>query len=296
MRGDHVFRVEARLHPEAAADIADQDPHALGRDPENLGELVAKSGRRLAAHRQREAPRRGIDGREHRARLDRAGRDALIDEVELHHVRRLRERLRRGPRIAVPHFARDVVDGAGNDAGRAGRERRVGVHHRRLRRVAHVDRLGRLAGLAYARGEDRRHGLAHVADDTDGERAARRRRGGRAVRAAEVRRQGERLHAGACEILAGEYREDARHRGSRRRVDRKNARVRMRRTQECERRLAVGIDVVGEAARSLQQRFILDAAHGLAAAEARVTRRRIRHEGSVGRGAASLQRRRRAPS
>ncbi len=60
--GDDVLGVQRSLHPEAAADVADDDAHRLRRDPEHfVAQIVAQSGRRLAADRQRDASGRRIE-------------------------------------------------------------------------------------------------------------------------------------------------------------------------------------------------------------------------------------------
>ena len=74
------------------------------------------------------------------------------------------------------------------------------------------------------------------------------------------------------EVLPGEHRDDARHCRGRPYVDPGDARVRVRRAQERGMELARRVDVVGEAPLPLEERFVLHAADGMAAAEAGVTR------------------------
>ena len=52
VREHDVLGIEPRLHPEAAADVADEHPHLVVRDAEHLvAQRVAQAGRRLAARR-----------------------------------------------------------------------------------------------------------------------------------------------------------------------------------------------------------------------------------------------------
>ncbi len=278
MRGHHVLRVERRLHPEAAADVADQHAHAVGRDAEDLaGELVAQAGRRLARHAQREAARRGVVRGECRARLERARREALVRKVERDHVRRRGEGRGRRLRVAVALLARDVAGGRRPDEGRVGDEGVGERGHRGQRLVAYADGFRGVARLHARFRDDRGHGLADVADRVDGERALRRPGGRRAVGTLEVGGLDERLHAGAHEVRAGDDREHAGQRHRRRGVERGDARVRVRRAHEDDVRLPGQREVVGEPAAAGEERVVLHAAHGAAAAEAGVL-------GGVGHG------------
>ena len=163
------------------------------------------------------------------------------------------------------------------------------------------------AGLARF-GDHRDDRLADEARHLVGERAARRRDGRAAVGAPEVGRRRHRLDAGGGQLGAGVDGEDARHRARRLGVDRDDARVRMRRALEGDDRLAGLGDVVDEAAAAGEQRRVLDAMDGAAAAEARggvvdlgvapliratpTSPCRARRSRCAGRGARSLRRRR----
>ncbi len=181
---------------------------------------------------KRDASARGVVAREQRARLDRARRQPLIDEVERDDVRGVREGLGGRGDVAMADLRRDVAGGRRPHLRRAGRDRGAGVDHARQRVVAHVDGFHRVARRVARLGDDRRHGFADEAHGVDGERMARRRRRRRAVGAPEVRGGRQRLHAGAHEVGAGHDGDDARHRGRGLRVDAENARVRIRRAQE----------------------------------------------------------------
>ena len=114
-------------------------------------------------------------------------------------------------------------------------------------------------------------------NNVDGERMSRRRRRRRAVGTAEVGRQRQRNHASAHEILAGNDCEHAGQRSCGRRVDRDDARVRVRRAQDCEVQFPGGVDVIGETPLANEEGLVFDASDGLAAAKARKLRRQFRH-------------------
>ena len=150
-REHDVLGIEPGLHAEAAADVADQHAHLVVRDAEHIvAQRVAQAGRRLAAHAQRDATARGVVAREQRARLDRARREPLVDEVERDHVRGVRERLGRRGNVAVADFRGDVVRRRRPHQRRARRDGGAGVDDARQRLVAHVDRFQRVARLRRA--------------------------------------------------------------------------------------------------------------------------------------------------
>ena len=140
---------------------------------------------------------------------------------------------------------------------------------RRQRVVVDEDRVARLFGDRRGLGDDRGDRFADEARAFDGERVSRRRRGRRAVRALE-RRTREGRDAGGDEVLADEHGDDARHAPGRFGVDRDDARVRVRRAQQAQMRLAGRVAVVGEGAAPGDQRVVLQASYGLAAAIAPV--------------------------
>ena len=150
----------------------------------------------------------------------------------------------------------------GPDLRGAGRDRVVEGGDGGPRLVADVDRLGGVARGVERGRDDRGHRFADVADDVGRERALRRRGRRLAVGALEVGRARQRLHAVALEVGAGDDRDHAGQRGGGARVDRGDRRVRVRRAQEHDDRLAGRGDVVGEAAAAGEERVVLDALHG----------------------------------
>jgi hypothetical protein len=75
--------------------------------------------------------------------------------------------------------------------------------------------------------------------------------------------------ASSCPVTVGD---DAGHLGGGARVDRDDARVRIRRAQEQHVCLARGVHVVGKTSPSGEEAFVLDAEHRFSAAEATVLR------------------------
>jgi hypothetical protein len=110
VRNDDVFRVQAGLHAEAAADIADAHAHLLlDQAGQRGGDAVAHRRGHLAGQRDGEPPAGRVGLGEHDTRLHRGRRQALVDDVQRHHVRRaLERRIGRGG-VAVLHFRGDVV-------------------------------------------------------------------------------------------------------------------------------------------------------------------------------------------
>ena len=209
-RGDDVFGIEIRLHPETAADVTDDDAHRVFRNPEHgLGQFVAQSRRRLATHGERQAPGGRVVAREGGARLDRAWRDALVDEIEPHDVGGLAECRRGRFCIAMPQLARNIAGCFLPDQRRAWHYGARQIHDHRQRLVADLDRLDGILRLRRTGGDHRGDRFADVPHNVDGERMSRRCRCRRAVGTAEIGRQRQRIHAGAHEILAGDNREHA---------------------------------------------------------------------------------------
>ena len=268
MRDDDVLRVHAGLHAEAAADVADEDVDLLLLDVrQRPGETGGDCRRHLVADPHREAPARRIERRDRAARLHGDRRDPLVHQVELDSNGRARERGFGLLHAAVPHLGGDVIGRVGGERRCVGRGRGGNVGDGGQLLVVDNDAVDRIArGLARF-GDHRYDRLADEAHHLVGERAARR-HGRATVGTAEVGRRRHRLDGGGRELGAGVDGENARHGASGVGVDRDDARVRMRRTLEGDDRLARLGDVVDEAAAPGEERGVLDAMDGTAAAEA----------------------------
>ena len=165
---------------------------------------------------------------------------------------------------------RDVADvGVDADVGdvvieprRAGRDRGRGRRHRLERLVVHHDALGRILGGGDALGHHHHHLLADVAHPVGRQQHLRRVAvlGAVAVLQRDI---GRRLHrergvrhgvkAVGCNVGAGQHRQHAGHGARRRRVDRDDARVRVRRAHEHRIGLTRQAQIIAVAAGAAEQ-------------------------------------------
>ena len=170
----------------------------------------------------------------------------------------------------MPHLGGDVVGRLGGDDGArppvvAARASVTDGSSSRSRTIASIASRAWLARLGDHRGDR----LADVARELVRQGAAQRGDGAASVGAPEVRGRRHALDAGGRQLGAGEDAEHPRHGARGGHVDADDARMRVRRAQEGDHRLAGHGDVVGEPAAALEQGAVLDSRHGAAAAETR---------------------------
>lgn len=268
VRDGDVFRVGAGLHAEAAADIADHHAHLLLRQADGVAHRAAHARRHLGAHADAEAARAFLDVGQHHARLDRERHHTLVDDVERHHVHRLREGGGRGVYAAVARLRGDVAGRLVEDLGRARCRRGREVDHHRQFLVVHEHGLGCVARLLDRVGHHRHHRLTHEAHAFVRQHAPRRRHARPAVRALEAGGAGHRLDACCRQIGTAHDADDAGHLERGRCVDRDDARMRVRRAHEDQVREPGGLHVVRVAAGAGQEGLVFQPADGLAAAKA----------------------------
>ena len=104
---DAVFRIEAGLLAEAAADIADQHANAFLRPLQHgFRQQVAGRARRLRLHMQDQPPGFLLDLGDGRARLHRGGDQPLADQIERDDMRGAGERRFDLGGIAIAHDGR----------------------------------------------------------------------------------------------------------------------------------------------------------------------------------------------
>ena len=269
--GHHqVLGVQAGLHAEAAAHVAHLHPHVLGLQArQQRGQRVADAGGHLVADGHQQPARAGLGLGHRHPRLDRRGRQALVGDLHPHHVRGAGEGGLAGCGVAVATLGHHVVRRALQHLRRIRRERGAQVGDDRQLLVVHQHGLGRVHRLGAGVGHHRRHRLAHVVHGVDGQPPARRRHRLGAVRSLERRRRaGQGLHARGRQFGPRVDGQHAGHGAGLGRVDAEDARVRVRRAQEHQVLQPLARQVVGVAAAARHQGRVLDAAHGVAAAEA----------------------------
>ena len=263
VRQGDVFGIGGGARAEAAADIAADDAHALARQAEGGGDALGLRMDALRAELQGEAAARRIVRGEAGARLEEGDDEALVDELERDDMRGageggvgrgaiaglVGEEPVRGQRVPDQRGARRVGFGE------------VGDGEERL--VLDRDALGGLLRRLEHRRDDERHGLADMTRLAAGERIpgriVARPAGGVGNR---LRRVGDGGDTCGDEVVGGE--DGERGIARRRRVDRADRRVRVRRAQEDGVQRLGRRDVVGEASGPGDEAEILDARNGLA--------------------------------
>jgi hypothetical protein len=266
---DDVLRIDPGLHAEAAAHVADAHLHVLALEPgQQRHQRVGDAGRHLARDVDEEAS--AVHPRAHAARLERRRGEPLVDEIECDAMRGPGERHLDRRRIAMPRLGGDVVGRTVSEARRVGRERGVHVDDGRQLLVVDGDGLGGVLGGFARRGDHRRHRLAGEADAVERQRPPLRTCRRPAAGMAEAGVERHRADAGRVQRRAGEDGHDARHRFGLARVHRQDPGVGVGRAQEGDHRFRFrGGRVVGEATLAEEERPVLDAGDGPAAAEPR---------------------------
>ena len=159
--GHHnVFCVGAGFHAEAAAHIAHNDAHFVGRNAQQVGDLGANARGHLGAHAHRDAA--FVDVGQHAARLQRQGHQALVGDVQLDHMGGLGKRGCGRIRIAITGFGHAVVRAVGNQRGIGGQGIVQGDSARQLFKLD-LHRFGRIARLLFGVGHHSHQRFAHKA-------------------------------------------------------------------------------------------------------------------------------------
>jgi hypothetical protein len=254
--------------PKAAAHVAHHHPHVVDRAAgDRVGQAGAHAGGHLAGQAHRQPP--VVDPGQHAARLHRRRRHALVHQVQRDVVRRTGKGRGRGCDVAVAHLGADVVGRTVPQHRRAGLQGADRVDVDRQVLGLDEDGVGRSPRRQARRGDDGHHRLADIAHAFVRQRALGRRGHRLAVGAHEGRRGGNGLDAGGDEVGTGVDRHHARRSACTVDVDGDNAAMGHRAAHESQEQFARGRHVVGVAALALHQGRVLDAAHGLAAAELR---------------------------
>ena len=211
----------------------------------------------LARRKERVLAGRTVELADRRTRLHRIGNEAIVDEVELDHPRRLGEGgIDRGQVAEAPVVA-EVARHIGKDQRRAGLQCVCRIDNGGFLDEIDVQLVGRLARLFEGLGDDDRDRVADMAHTIDRERGMRRLCHRRAVFRMDLPAAGQPADAVSHHVLPGEYGGDP---GRLRRcggVDARYPRMRMRAAQDVGVELMRAVDVVGVGALSGQEAVIL---------------------------------------
>ncbi|MEY9264128.1 hypothetical protein ABIF23_003523 [Bradyrhizobium elkanii] len=261
-RDQRIFAIGKQLGAKAAADIRADYPHVLLRHlQDHVAEDLAQAVAALAADRQRQMILLGVVFGDRSARLHEIGDDARIDDGDLGHRMRLRERVLGGLLVADRDVEQHIAGLVRPDLRRILLHRIDEADRRRQRRPFDVDRLDRVTGMIDGVGDHKGHRVADMAHLVLGEDRIRR-CGERIGLEIEQARQ----PAEFGDVGGGQDQRHAGHAAGLAGIDRVG-RVRVRRAQhqrvQCGRRC----DVVGVAALAANQSVVLLAPHTLSDAE-----------------------------
>ena len=207
---DGLLGVDEDLRAEAAADVGrDHAELVFGRDADEGREHEPRDMRVLARRVEREDVGSGIVVADRRARLHRVRDQAVVDEVELRHMRGGGEgRVGRGLVAEMPVIdrvvGRDVVDDGLARLGGLGR-----IDDRRQHVVIDVDLLGRVARLSERVGDDDGDVVADIAHLALRQRRMGARLHGRAVLRMDHPAADEAADLVGRDVLAGVDGDDA---------------------------------------------------------------------------------------
>ncbi len=166
---DRLLGIVLAFVAEAAADVGrDQADRGL-RQAELFGDDAADVVRHLGRDIKRQLA--GVAVGQHRARLDRRADQAVVDEVEPHHMGGTLQCLAHRGVIAALEAEAGIAGCHGMHLRRAGAQRLARIHHRGQHLIIHRDRVGGVLRLRPRFGDHRSQSLADVAD-----RAARQRK------------------------------------------------------------------------------------------------------------------------
>ena len=163
IRSGNVLGINAGFHAETAAHIPHQHPYPLGRQAQHVTHRIAHATWHLRAHAYRQALRGVVKIGQHRAGFKAQGVQALVHDVQCHHMACCGKRGCGRFHAAVTCLAGDIVRGFGTHWGSAGRRRVSHVHDHRQLVVVHHHSFGGVAGLLQAQGNHRSYCLANKA-------------------------------------------------------------------------------------------------------------------------------------
>ena len=260
-----IFAVGEGLGAEAAADIAGDDADLVLRHPEHARQGLAQAVHALARDGEGEALRARIVLGDDAAGLHVVGDQALVLDLDLHHLGGLGEGGVDRRLVAHGRVERDVVGLLVPHGARAARDGAADADDRRPHRVVDADRLDGVAGLDQRVGDHEGDGVADMLHAALGQQ----RDVGDVVLAAVAVRQ-RRLALDVAEtgdVLGGQHEVHARHRPGGLDVGDGEGGVGVRAAQERRMQAALRRVVVAVIALAGDQPTVLDPAQRLAEAE-----------------------------
>jgi len=205
-----LLGIDENLRAEAAADIGRDDPELVfRRDADEGGEDEPGDMRVLARRVERVAARTLVIFADGRARLHRVRDQTIIDEVELHHLRRLGESRLRLRLVAEFPLEAGVVRRFGMNLRRSRGLTRRERHGGRQFLIIDVDHLGGGFRLCLRLGDDHRDVVADIAHRVEREHGMRADLHRRAVLGMHGPAADQSAELVGGDVLAGEDRDDA---------------------------------------------------------------------------------------
>ena len=259
-----VFRIEAVLDAEAAADIGAGNLDPLGRHAQDrVGQRLADAMHALAGQQQMEGFALPVVLPDGGAMFQRGDDDAVVDQFELDDMRRRGEGGPHGGAIALLEAVGKVIRNIVPKPRNAWVHRGFGIDDAGQRIVVDRNQLGGVAGGGEAFGHDEGHGLADMARPPGGQRGAfgnqhRPRRG-------DLGGAGKRADPVRAKMGGIEHAEHAGDPQGRVGVDANDPGMGVGRADDLDMQLIGAIDIVGEAAASGQEPLILQTPYRLAA-------------------------------
>ena len=230
---DRLLGVEELLDAEAAADVRRHDAQLVLRNVEDeVAHQQLDDVRELARRPQGEVLAGRVVFGDRGARLHRVADEAVVDEADARDMRRFGECRRGRLGVAALPIEAGVVRDLVEDRRRARPDRVEHADDGGQRLVLHLDRFDRLAGLLQCIGDDKGDRVADAAHLADGECGVGRLLHRRAVDIGDPPAARDAADIVGGEVGAGEDGDDARHRGSRRGIDRLEVGMGVWRAQE----------------------------------------------------------------
>jgi hypothetical protein len=197
------------LVAEAAADVGRDQANAAFGYTELLGDIAADVMRHLRRAVERELVARSVRHCQHRARLDGAADEAVVDEIKPRHMRRLLRRLADRGFVAARPAKADIARRGFMQLLRPRRGGGAGIDRRRQQRIVDIEQLGGIERLLARLANNDRNRLANMTHALARQRPAWRLCHRRAVGASDRPQRAHRADMIASHVGAAENRDHA---------------------------------------------------------------------------------------